>query len=95
MLIKPQAGKGLGRFTAWLLNLEMECSIRPSFLSVVVCICNVAVDCCDGCQYQTIIIEFYNVHCILGVFVLTPLVVIKAQPKAPQLRDGGHVVILF
>ena len=32
MLIKPQAGKGLGRFTAQLLNLEMECSIRPSFL---------------------------------------------------------------
>ena len=32
MLIKPQVGKGLGRFTAQLLNLEMECSIRPSFL---------------------------------------------------------------
>ena len=32
MLIKPQVGKGLGRFTAPLLNLEMECSIRPSFL---------------------------------------------------------------
>ena len=57
MLIKPQAGKGLGRFAAWLLDLEMGCSIRQSFLSAMVCICNVAVDCCDGCKYQTVIIE--------------------------------------
>ena len=51
MLIKLQLGKGLGRFAAQLLDLEMGYSIRQSFLSVMVCICNAAVDCCDGGKY--------------------------------------------
>ena len=57
MLIKTQAGKGLGRIAVQLLDFEMECTIRLSFLSVMDCLCNVAVDCCDGCKYKTIIIE--------------------------------------
>ena len=54
----------------WLLNVEMDASIRPSLLSVVTC-------------------AVYH----LGV-CSTPLVVIKAQPKNPQLRVGGHLGIL-